>query len=136
MRRGLPPESVGAGPAAILGVGRVASPLVSRPNVLLALNEPSLRKFLPTVEPQGLVLYNGATCPDNCRRADVTLIAAPFSEMADQLSSNIAMLGGLLEASHVPFEPQVPDALRKLVRSPKWLAVDLAALAQGRQAVR
>lgn len=114
----------------------MASPLVSRPNVLLALNEPSLRKFLPTVEPQGLVLYNGATCPDNCRRADVTLIAAPFSEMADQLSSNIAMLGGLLEASHVPFEPQVPDALRKLVRSPKWLAVDLAALAQGRQAVR
>ena len=92
------------------------------------------------MEPQGLVLYNGASCPDNCRRADVTLIAAPFSEMADQLGStqagNIAMLGGLLEASHVPFEQQVPDALRKLVRSPKWLAVDLAALAQGRQAVR
>ena len=83
---------------------------------------------------------NGATCPDNCRRADVTLIAAPFSEMADQLGStqagNIAMLGGLLEASHVPFEHQVPDALRKPVRSPKWLAVDLAALAQGSQAVR
>ena len=51
-------------------------------------------------------------------------------------AGNIAMLGGLLEASHVPFEHQVPDALRKLVRSPKWLAVDLAALAQGRQAVR
>ena len=118
----------------------VASPVVARPNVLLALNEPSLRKFLPTVEPQGLVLYNGANCPDNCRRADVTLIAAPFSEMADQLGSteagNIAMLGGLLQASHVPFEHQVPDALRKLVRSPKRLAVDLAALAQGRQAVR
>src|SRR6202007_471320 len=29
----------------------IASPVVSRPNVLLALNEPSLRKFLPTVEP-------------------------------------------------------------------------------------
>ena len=27
----------------------IDSPLVSRPNVLLALNEPSLRKFLATV---------------------------------------------------------------------------------------
>ena len=38
----------------------IDSPLVSRPNVLLALNEPSLRKFLPAVEPGGLVLYNAS----------------------------------------------------------------------------
>jgi 2-oxoisovalerate ferredoxin oxidoreductase beta subunit len=33
-----------------LGNHAIDSPLVSRPNVLLALNEPSLRKFLPAVE--------------------------------------------------------------------------------------
>src|SRR5579872_2073916 len=115
----------------------IASPLVSRPNVLLALNEPSLRKFLPAVEPHGTVLYNGAACPADCVRGDVTVIAAPFTQMADELggsrAGNIAMLGALLEASSLPFEEQVPSALRRLVRSPKWLEIDLAALARGRQ---
>ncbi|HWR50422.1 MAG TPA: 2-oxoacid:acceptor oxidoreductase family protein, partial [Bryobacteraceae bacterium] len=34
---------------------KVASPLVSRPDVLVALNEPSLRKFIATVAPGGWV---------------------------------------------------------------------------------
>ena len=118
----------------------IASPLVLRPNVLLAMNEPSLRKFLPTVEPHGLVIYNGAACPADCLGPDVTLIAAPFAQLADGLggarAANIAMLGALLEAAPVPFESQVPNVLRKLVRSPKWLEIDLAALARGRQAAR
>lgn len=118
----------------------IASPLVSRPNVLLAMNEPSLRKFLPTVEPHGLVLYNGAVCPADCVRGDVTLIAAPFTQMADELggarAGNIAMLGALIEAARVPFETEVSDVLRRLVHSPKWLEIDLAALARGRQAAR
>ena len=32
----------------------IDSPLVSRPNVLIAMNEPSLRKFLPAVKPGGM----------------------------------------------------------------------------------
>jgi len=119
---------------------RIASPLVSRPNVLLALNEPSLRKFLPTVEPHGLVLYNGAACPADCVRADVMQIVAPFTHLADELGSakagNIAMLGALLEAAHLPFESEIPGVLRRLVGSQKLVEIDLAALAHGREAAR
>jgi hypothetical protein len=42
----------------------------------------------------------------------------------------------LLQAARVPFETQVPQVLRKLVRSPKWLEIDLAALESGRQAAQ
>ena len=118
----------------------IASPLVSRPNVLLAMNEPSLRKFLPAIEPHGIVLYNGAAFPADCTRADVTMIAAPFTQLADEAGAakagNIAMLGALLEAGHFPFEAEIPDVLRRLVRSPKWLEIDLAALARGRAAAK
>ena len=41
----------------------IDSPVVSRSNVLIALNEPSLRKFLPAVEPGGL----SSTTPTACR---------------------------------------------------------------------
>ena len=116
---------------------RIASPLVSRPNVLLALNEPSLRKFLPDVEPKGLVLYNGPAAPEDCRRADITVIAAPFTQIADELgdarAGNMAMLGALIEAGNVPFAHAVTEVLRRLVRNERWLGIDLAALARGRQ---
>jgi 2-oxoisovalerate ferredoxin oxidoreductase beta subunit len=118
----------------------IASPLVSRPNVLLALNEPSLRKFLATVEPQGLVIFNGAECPEDCRRADVTILAAPFSQIADELggakAANMVMLGALLERGRVLFEPEVTDVLHRLVRNQRWLELDLAAVARGRQAAK
>ena len=118
----------------------VDSPLVSRPNVLLALNEPSLRKFLPNVEPGGIVLYNGAELPEDCRREDVRMRALPFTEIADSLGSskvgNIVMLGALLEAGAVLDEERVVGALRKLVKNAKWFDLDVAALARGREEIR
>ena len=48
-----------------LSTHAIDSPLVSRPNVLLALNEPSLRKFVASVEPGGWVFYNGEVLPDD-----------------------------------------------------------------------
>jgi Pyruvate/2-oxoacid:ferredoxin oxidoreductase gamma subunit len=104
------------------------------------LNEPSLRKFLPAVEPNGLVIYNGDSLPAGCERPDVRLITAPFAQIADQLGSaraaNIVILGALLQAGRIPFDAQVPQVLRKLVHSPKWLEIDLAALESGRRAAQ
>src|SRR5208283_5189448 len=57
-----------------LGSVPIDSPLVSRPNALVALNEPSLRKFLASVEVGGWVLYNGEALPDGCERTDVHMI--------------------------------------------------------------
>ncbi|HUA63583.1 MAG TPA: 2-oxoacid:acceptor oxidoreductase family protein [Verrucomicrobiae bacterium] len=123
-----------------LASGPVDSPLVSRPNVLLALNEPSLRKFLPNVEPGGVVLYNGAAMPEDCVREDVRAVAMPFTEMADGLGSakagNIVMLGALIEATGLLDEDDVVKGLRKLVKSQKWFDLDLAAMELGRTEMR
>jgi Pyruvate/2-oxoacid:ferredoxin oxidoreductase gamma subunit len=118
----------------------VDSPVVSRPNVLLALNEPSLRKFLATVEAGGLVLYNGRSLPDDCRRSDLRFVVGPFTELADQLgeprSGNVVMLGALLEETKaLPPEP-VETALRRLVKSSRWLEIDRRAVARGREAAK
>jgi Pyruvate/2-oxoacid:ferredoxin oxidoreductase gamma subunit len=118
----------------------IDSPLVSRPNVLLALNEPSLRKFLPGVQPGGMVLYNSEQLPEDCVRPDVRMVALPFTELADQLgnakAANIVMLGALLEATGLLDEERVIGALRRKVKSQRWYELDLAALAKGREEVR
>jgi 2-oxoisovalerate ferredoxin oxidoreductase beta subunit len=118
----------------------IDSPLVSRPDVLLALNEPSLRKFLSTVVPGGTVLYNSDQLPEDCARPDVRTVTVPFTELADQLgnskAANIVMLGALLEATDLLDQERVTVALRRKVKSQKWFELDLAALAKGREEVR
>lgn len=114
----------------------VDSPLVSRPNVLLALNEPSLHKFLSAVEPGGWVLYNGTRLPAGVERADVRIVALPFTELADQAgdtkAANIVMLGTLLEATGMLSDQRIDSALQRLVRNERWLELDRKALAAGR----
>jgi 2-oxoisovalerate ferredoxin oxidoreductase beta subunit len=118
----------------------IDSPLVSVPNVLLAMNEPSLRKFIATVQPGGWVIYNGTALPGDCARADVHTVALPFTHLGDELgaakAANIVMLGALLEATDMLTEEQVITALGKLVKSPRWIEIDLAAMARGRQEAR
>jgi 2-oxoisovalerate ferredoxin oxidoreductase beta subunit len=118
----------------------VDSPLVSRPNVLLAMNEPSLCKFLPTVEESGIVFYNGAEIPPDCTRADVQIVALPFTELADALGSskvaNMVMLGALLEATAMLENDRVVAALKRLVKNPRFFDLDIAALARGRDEFR
>jgi 2-oxoisovalerate ferredoxin oxidoreductase beta subunit len=118
----------------------IDSPLVSRPDVLLALNEPSLRKFLPGVVPGGTVLYNSEQLPEDCARPDVRMVSMPFTELADQLgnskAANIVMLGALLETMDLLDQERVIGALRRKVKSQKWFDLDLAALAKGREEVR
>jgi 2-oxoisovalerate ferredoxin oxidoreductase beta subunit len=115
----------------------IDSPLVSVPNVLVAMNEPSLRKFIGTVQPGGWVIYNGTALPGDCMRTDVRTIALPFTRLGDELgaakAANIVMLGALLEATDMLSEEQVIAALHKLVKSPRWMKIDLAAMARGRE---
>ena len=117
----------------------IDSPLVSRPNVLLALNEPSLRKFLPALEEGGIVLYNGSEIPTDCVRRDVRMVALPFTQLADELGAtkvgNIVMLGALLEATGMLEQDRIVGALKRLV-NPRFFDLDLAALDRGRQEFR
>jgi 2-oxoisovalerate ferredoxin oxidoreductase beta subunit len=118
----------------------IDSPMVSRPNVLLALNEPSLRKFLSAVEPGGIILYNSEQLPEDCARPDVRTVTMPFTQLADQLgdskAGNIVMLGALLETTALLDQERVIGALRRKVKSQRWYELDLAALAKGREEVR
>jgi 2-oxoisovalerate ferredoxin oxidoreductase beta subunit len=84
-----------------LSKARIGSPLVSHPDVLIAMNEISLRKFGPEVAAGGVVFYNRSTLPSDFALPQGRVICVPASEMADRLGSakvaNVIMLGALLE---------------------------------------
>jgi 2-oxoisovalerate ferredoxin oxidoreductase beta subunit len=118
----------------------IDSPLVTLPDVLVAMNEPSLRKFDDSVRPGGWVIYNGDSFPEDCMRKDVHVLALPFTNIAYELGNskagNMVMLGALLEIAGVLPEVSIDAALQRLVKNPKWVELDKRALQRGRALLR
>jgi 2-oxoisovalerate ferredoxin oxidoreductase beta subunit len=118
----------------------IDSPLVTAPNVLVAMNEPSLRKFDKSVRAGGWVIYDGDEFPADCMRDGVEVLARPFTRLADELgdkrAANMVMLGALLEIAGVLPQVSIDAALRRLVRNPRWVELDERAMARGRELQR
>jgi 2-oxoisovalerate ferredoxin oxidoreductase beta subunit len=115
---------------------RIGTPLISRPEVLVAMNELSLRKFALTVTSGGLILYNRDKLPEDFCVSHARVVCVPASEIADCLGSakvaNVVMLGALLEETDcLPVESAI-FVLEATVKNPKLLELDKRALAAGR----
>ena len=115
----------------------IDSPMVLNPNVLVAMNEPSLRKFVNNVPAGGWILYNGEEYPADCVQQGVHVLARPFTQIANELgdarASNMVMLGALLEITGVLQDVNVDAALQRLVKNPRWTELNKRALARGRE---
>jgi 2-oxoglutarate ferredoxin oxidoreductase subunit gamma len=76
---------------------KVASPVASNPDVLVAMNFPSLEKFLPTMVKNGLVFLNASLIEEPPSRSDVEWVRVPTLELAQEVGSertaNMVMIG-------------------------------------------
>ncbi len=115
---------------------RIGSPLISHPDVLVAMNEFSLRKFAHEVKSGGIILYNGASVPADFTAPEVQVVAMPASEIADKLGStmatNIVMLGALLEETECLAPGTALSVLEDKVKKLALLETDRKALTAGR----
>jgi len=118
----------------------IDSPMVTNPNVLVAMNEPALRKFVKSVPAGGWILYNGEEFPADCERQGVQVLARPFTEIADALGNaragNMVMMGALLEMTGVLRDINIEAALKKLVKNPRWTELNRRAIERGRELMR
>ena len=115
---------------------RIGSPLISRPEVLVAMNEISLRKFAASVTPGGLILYNAGNLPADFTVTHARAVSIPVSQMADQIGTakvaNVVMLGALLEETGCLPTDTAISVLESTVQNPKLLELDKRALVAGR----
>jgi 2-oxoisovalerate ferredoxin oxidoreductase beta subunit len=118
----------------------IDSPMVTKPNVLVAMNEPALRKFVKSVPAGGWILYNGDEFPADCEQPGVQVLARPFTEIANELGNaragNMVMLGALLELTGVLRDINIDAALQRLVKNPRWTEVNQRAIERGRELMR
>ncbi len=116
---------------------RIGSPLISYPDVLVAMNEISLRKFAPQVAPGGLILYNQSRLPQDFPLPQARVICLPASEIADKLGStkaaNIVMMGALLEETECLLLETATGVLETKIKKVTMIETNRKALAAGRE---
>ena len=114
---------------------RVGSPVIDHPDVLIAMNEPSLHKFTKMVGPHGAILYNSDKLPAGFAPGEAKIYCVPASEIADGLgttkATNMVMLGALLELTHTLPRETAAAVLKAKVRNAKLLEVDGHAIDAG-----
>ncbi|MDR3749223.1 MAG: 2-oxoacid:acceptor oxidoreductase family protein [Acidobacteriota bacterium] len=118
-----------------LGHERIGTPLISQPEVLVAMNELSLHKFAPSVASGGLILYNHTQLPEGFSAPQARVVCVPASEIADKLGSakvaNVVMLAALLEETECLPSETAMAVLEATVKNPKFLELDRQALKAG-----
>ncbi len=118
---------------------RIGSPLISHPDVLIAMNEISLRKFSPQVAPHGLILYNHEQLPEHFAPPEARIVCIPASEIADKLGStkaaNMVLLGALLEETGCLGADTALRVLDEKVKKIELRNTNREALEAGRQFV-
>jgi len=115
---------------------RIGSPLISHPDVLVAMNELSLRKFASQVPSGGLILYNRDRLPDDFEKPPAQVICIPAAEIADKLGStkaaNIVMMGALLEETECLSAGTALGVIENKIKKVALLETNRKALAAGR----
>jgi len=119
---------------------RIGTPLIASPDVVIAMNEISLKKFAPQVAKGGVIFYNRDRLPEDFTPTPgVTIVCMPASEIADQIGSakvaNVVMLGAMLEEIDcLPFHTAL-DVIKGFVKNEKLLDFNKKALDAGRRFV-
>src|SRR5512144_1960906 len=71
----------------IISTKPISSPLVTRFDAVLALNQPSILKFEQAVKPNGILMYDSDVCIIPPSRTDITVVPVPAEEEARKLNN-------------------------------------------------
>ncbi|MBN1901818.1 2-oxoacid:acceptor oxidoreductase family protein, partial [Candidatus Sumerlaeota bacterium] len=123
----------------ILKDGEIYSPVVAHPDILIALNLPSLERFEASVKTKGMIFYNATFASPQKKRKDVSYFGVPANDLANEAGSvkaaNVTLLGALIEETHLVKEETLMEKVLPKVFSNKkaaLLELNKTALQKGR----
>lgn len=115
----------------------VGSPIVSNPDVLVAMNLPSLDKFEDTVVSGGIIIADSTLIERKVKRNDVTVYYVPATQLASDNKmptlANMIIIGKVLKALDEYSQEGVTAALKKVISAKRadMLDVNLKAISLG-----
>ena len=121
----------------ILSDKKVGSPIVNEPDILIAMNAPSLEKYEPATVSGGKIFVDSSLIEKKVEKKDVEAYYIPATKLAldNNLKglANMIMLGLMIKKTDVmPFE-NVERTLKKVIPAKKadMLALNIKAIELG-----
>ena len=116
---------------------RISSPILSKYDIAIVLNQPSLEKFEPKVKPGGILIYDGFGIINPPTRKDITVYRIDAMDKAAEMKNskvfNMIVLGGLLKVAPVVSTKGVEKALKKTLpeRHHDLIPLNMQAVEEG-----
>lgn len=121
----------------ILSDDPIGSPIVSNPDVLFAMNLPSLDKYENEVKSGGTIIVDSTLIKRKVVREDVNVFYVPATQMAADISApalaNMIMVGKAIKETGAVSIEGLEDGLKKVVPPKKadMIALNLKAVETG-----
>ncbi len=120
----------------VLSDHEIGSPVVTKLDTVIVMNEPSLDRFVGWVKPGGTIIVNSSLVSRKVNREDIKTIYVPANEMAERIGSvkaaNMVMLGSYIRASKaLPIDAIIEAMKNRLSGKPRFIPVNEAAIEAG-----
>jgi 2-oxoglutarate ferredoxin oxidoreductase subunit gamma len=114
----------------------IASPVASSPDMVLAMNQPSVDSFINKLSSGGKLLYNSSIVDTIPSRKDVDLFTVPASEIAHRLndprSTNMIIIGAFTRLADIVSIDKVYQSVDVLMGKKQKVAESIKkAIAEG-----
>ena len=125
----------------VVSDGEVYTPIVSAPDTVIIMNEPSLPKFEPVLKKGGLMIINSSLINSRPTRTDIKVVCVPCNKIAEELGmdriANLVALGAFIKLTGAVTLESVAHAMKKVYKraKPEMLELNKKALQAGFDAV-
>ena len=106
----------------------IGSPQVTQPDVLIAMNRPSLDKFVDAVVPGGIIIMDSSTIDVEVTRTDIKVYKVPATALADENGlkglANIILVGKLFKETGFVSADNLDAGLQKCIPPKKAAMLD------------
>ena len=107
----------------------IGSPIVTRPNILVVMNRPSLDKFESTVGEGGYVFVDKSLVDRDVARSDVKTVYIEATEIADKAGNrglaNMVILGAVLKKTGIFTLDEIEETMKKSLPASKQALVEM-----------
>ena len=116
---------------------KISSPILSKFDIAIVLNQPSLEKFEPKLKPDGILIYDAYGIINPPTRKDITVYRIDAMDKAAEMKNakvfNMIVLGGLLKVAPVVSTNGVEKALYKTLpeRHHAMIPLNMQAIEEG-----
>jgi len=114
----------------------IASPVAFAPDIIMAMNQPSVISFINRLQAGGQMIYNSSIVDNVPIRGDIDIFAVPASKLAQELgqprSTNMVILGSLVKLANIVKLDSINESIKmSMGRNKKVMNLVIEAIKEG-----